>query len=55
MDEDEYRRRYANRLREKYRLGAVYAKLIANAADFDADDLDPEGHADDEVSYWASE
>lgn len=51
MTEAQYKERFRKRLVEHWGMEESLAKEIANAAEFNPQDPEPEDHADDEVSY----
>ena len=51
MTEEEWRRKFAERIMERTGYGAEHAKEIADVVDY-YPDWTPEDSADEEISYW---
>jgi hypothetical protein len=56
LDEETWKSRYRKRLMDKTDLGFLEADKVLEAADwpdiYDGYEDDPEGSADEEMSYW---
>lgn len=59
MTREEFERRYKERIMEVMKIGPEFAQQCFDAVDYDdvvCDfEHDPEGAADDEMSYWSND